>query len=444
MNDLWNQAKLKIQEEISAQSFSTWFKDVVCEKEDNNVLVLGFPNEFARDWFLSKYQKTVIKVVRSINPEIRTVEGVVTKKQVTNKPLAPTYRAEAALPLADLYVGKEDNLNNRYTFESFIVGPFNQVAYSAAKAVIERPGSYNPLYIFGSTGLGKTHLIQAIGNSLKAKDANAKVYYITSERFANEYVDAVQKNSVGAFKDKYRKYQALIMDDVQFLANKEKTQEELFHIFNALFDTNCQIVFSSDKHPNLISGLESRLQSRLGAGMVVDVVEPDFESKLAILRAKRSQLGVPVDDPSLEFIAHHATGSIRELEGLLQTLMNQSFVKGGALSMTDVQQSLRHILRAKRQVSVDDVVKSVSHYYNLKEELIFDKTRRKEVVHARQVIMFLLREDYNISFPTIGRKLGDRDHTTVIHSCDKIKELLGHNQHMMHEIETIRSILKTL
>ena len=190
--------------------------------------------------------------------------------------------------------------------------------------------------------------------------------------------------------------------------------------------------------------MEDRLQSRMGAGMVVDIVEPEFEAKLAILRAKKAQLGVPVEDSALEFIAHHGQGSIRELEGVLQTLMNQSFVKGGILTTADVQVCLRHILRAKRQVSIEDVVKAIAHYYNLKEELIYDKTRRKEVVHARQIIMFLLREDYSISFPTIGRKMGDRDHTTVIHSCDKIKEDMVNSQQVAEEIETIRSILKTL
>jgi chromosomal replication initiator protein len=448
MSQLWEEAKITIQNEVSVQNFQTWFKDVSFEKEENHVVTLGFPNDFTRDWFLNKYQKIVIKALRLIQPEIRSIEGIIVKKstQQTKQPVkqVPTQPADQGLPLGDLYVGKDDNLNSKYTLESFIVGTFNQVAYSAAKAVIDRPGVYNPLYIFGSTGLGKTHLIQAIGNAIKAHDPNLKVYYITSERFANDYVDCLQKNMMTHFKEKYRKYHVIIMDDIQFLANKNKIQEELFHIFNAMYDNNRQIVFSSDKHPNLITGLEDRLQSRMGAGMVVDITEPEFESKLAILRAKRSFLGVPVDDAALEFIAHNATGSIRELEGILQTLMNESFVRGGTLTTADVQNSLRHILRAKRQVSIDDVVKAISHYYNLKEELIYDKTRRKEVVHARQVIMFLLREDYSISFPMIGRKLGDRDHTTVIHSCDKVKEQLITNQHLAHEIETLRSILKTL
>lgn len=442
--ELWEQSKQLIQTEVSAQSFSTWFKDVHFEKEENGIVTLSFPNEFTRDWFMSKYQKIVIKAVRTINPEIRSVEGVIARKNP--KPAAPqtVYRPEPALPLQDLYVNKEDNLNPRYTFDSFVIGSFNQIAVSAAKAVIDRPGTYNPLYIFGSTGLGKTHLLQAIGNAIKANNPSSKIFYVSSERFTNDYVDAIQKNTMTQFKDKYRKYDLLIMDDIQFLSGKDKTQEELFHIFNALYDQNKQIVFSSDKHPNLINGLEDRLQSRMGAGMVVDITEPEFESKLAILRAKRQQLGVPVEDEALEFVAHHAAGSIRELEGVLQTLMNQSFVKGGTLTTTDVQNSLRHILRTKRQVSVDDIVRAVAHYYNLREDLISDKTRRKEVVHARQVIMYLLREDYNISFPTIGRKLGDRDHTTVIHSCDKVKEMLTTNQHVGHEVETLRSILKTL
>lgn len=445
MENVWDLAKQKIREEVSTQNFITWFKDVSFESEEAHVVTLGFESAFTQSWFMDKYQKLALRALKMINPEIRSIQGVIVKKN-QQKPQNVVYKPTPGpqLPLNDLYINQDDNLNPRYTLESFIIGTFNQVAVSAAKAVIERPGTYNPLYIFGSTGLGKTHLIQAIGNSLKAKNPGTKVFYVTSERFANEYVDAIQKNTMSAFKDKYRKYQVLIMDDIQFLANKDKTQEELFHIFNSMYDQNKQIIFSSDKHPNLITGLEDRLQSRMGAGMVVDIVEPEFEAKLAILRAKKVALGVPVEDSALEFIAHHGQGSIRELEGVLQTLMNQSFVKGGTLTTADVQVCLRHILRAKRQVSIEDVVKAVAHYYNLKEELIYDKTRRKEVVHARQIIMFLLREDYSISFPTIGRKLGDRDHTTVIHSCDKVKEDMTNNQQVAEEVETIRSILKTL
>jgi chromosomal replication initiator protein len=445
MENVWDLAKQKIREEVSAQNFITWFKDVSFESEESHVVTLGFESAFTQGWFMDKYQKLALRSLKMINPEIRSIQGTIVKKN-QQKPQNVVYKPTPGpeLPLGDLYINQDDNLNPRYTLESFIIGTFNQVAVSAAKAVIEKPGTYNPLYIFGSTGLGKTHLIQAIGNSLKAKNPGAKVFYVTSERFANEYVDAIQKNTMSAFKDKYRKYNVLIMDDIQFLANKEKTQEELFHIFNSMYEQNKQIIFSSDKHPNLITGLEDRLQSRMGAGMVVDIVEPEFEAKLAILRSKKAQLGVPVEDSALEFIAHHGQGSIRELEGVLQTLMNQSFVKGGTLTTADVQVCLRHILRAKRQVSIEDVVKAIAHYYNLKEELIYDKTRRKEVVHARQIIMYLLREDYSISFPTIGRKMGDRDHTTVIHSCDKVKDDMANNQQVAEEIETIRSILKTL
>ena len=265
---------------------------------------------------------------------------------------------------------------------------------------------------------------------------------MTLEQFYLDCVNAIQNNKINLFKEKYRKYDVVIIDDVQFIARKDRTQEELFHLFNTLYDSNKQIIFSSDKHPNHIPDLEKRMQSRFSAGMIVDISEPEYESKMAILNAKLKDMGIEIAPDVLDFLASSISGSIRELEGSLNAVLCQTKLKQKELTINDVKQLVRNNIKPKKTVSVPEVVKIVSMFYNLDENVLYEKTRRKEIVHARQIAMYVLREDFNVSYPHIGQKLGGKDHTTVIHSCLKIKEEMKEDQNLSNEIEQIRAMFK--
>ena len=383
----------------------------------------------------------ILKTLRDVSPYVRSVEYEVVQRSDRRSEGSKTQTVNAALPLEEYYINKSDNLNPKYSFENFVIGPYNALAHAAAKTVSEKPGiAYNPLFIYGKTGHGKTHLIQAVGNQVKKQ--GKKVFYVTSERFAVDYFNSLQSGTANSFKDKYRQYDVLIMDDVQFLASKEKTQEELFHLFNALHDTNKQIVFSSDMHPALLSGLEERLQSRFAQGMIVDIPAPDLESRAAILKAKAAQNSINLSDDVVEHLAHSIEGNIRELEGALNTIMCQSQLLGRTLSLDEVKAIIKNSSRPRKTLAVSDVVDKVARYFDVDQASIYEKTRRKEIVKPRQIIMYILREDFQVSYPAIGKKLGGRDHTTVIHSCEKIKAELKSNSELEEEISQIRMLLK--
>lgn len=441
---LWNTCLIEIESQVTKANFTTWFKNTAINKIEEGVVYIGVPNEFVKEWMLTKYQKIILKAIVSRLDSIRAVEFIIsrTATPIVSHALQPSLR-DPQLPLQDIYINRDDNLNPRYTFERFVVGSFNELAYAAAQAVVKRPqNAYNPLFIYGGSGLGKTHLIQAIGNEMKKLSPEKKVLYITLEKFMNDYVQSVQNNRQPSFREKYRKIDVLIIDDIQFISNKEGTQNELFHLFNTLYEQGKNIVFSSDKHPNHIIGLEDRLKTRFNAGMTIDIQEPDMESRLAIVRAKNTHAGIPVPEEILTYIASVITGSIRELEGALNIISMHADVKQKPVSMSEVKLLIKNSIKPKRNVSIDTVVKIVSDYYNLDERVIYEKTRRKEIVRARQIIMFVLREDFNESYPAIGAKLGGKDHTTVIHSYEKIKHDLSNDPHLLKEIEDIRILFK--
>jgi chromosomal replication initiator protein len=419
-----------------------WFKETSLGKIDDGVVYLHVPSPFYQEWLQKKFHNNILRVLRKYNEGVRALEYVITDKKDKKKiETKQSPQMNASLPLQDLYINKNDNLNPKYTFENFVIGPFNELAHAASQAVIQRPGqAYNPFFIYGDTGRGKTHLIQAIGNFIKEAYPEKKVFYMTSEKFGSECLVAIQTGKTQEFKDKYRKYDVIIMDDIQFFASKEKFQEELFHLFNTLFEQNKQIVFSSDKHPNQIPGLEDRLRSRFGAGMLIDIPSPDLESRLAIIRAKSLIQNLILDNEIIEYIAEGLDGNIRELEGVMNTVAIQSQMKG-KLNINDIKNILKDNSKPKKNISIKDVIKTVASYYNISEESIYDKTRKKEVVKPRQVIMFLLREDFNISYPSIGEKMGGRDHTTVIHSCEKVKDELKTNSILSQEITQLRTML---
>ncbi|NBD74011.1 chromosomal replication initiator protein DnaA [Patescibacteria group bacterium] len=445
--DVWQNVLVDIELTVSKANFNTWFRGTHITKREEGVVYVGVPSQICKDWLRDKHHKTILEALRNVLPEVRGVEYVIakeSKQESSRAPEAPRPDAgSGALPLHEHYVNRADNLNPRYTFDSFIVGPFNELAHAAAQAVINNLGIiYNPLFIYGATGYGKTHLIQAIGNQVKKHHPNKKVFYVTSEKFSTDLVTGIQNNTIAQIKEKYRQYDVLIMDDVQFLSGREKSQEELFHLFNSLYENNKQIVFSSDQHPYYIPKLEERLQSRFSQGMIVDISKPDHESRVAILRAKSAQHDFYLDDALIDYIAETVEGNIRDIEGVLNRVMCHSQLKGGTLTVEDLKHLIKDAVKPTRTLSHKEVVRIVADFYHTEESAIYEKTRKKEVVKPRQLIMFLMREDFGISYPAIGQKLGGRDHTTVIHSCEKIKKDLEADSALQQELYQIRAMLK--
>ena len=448
INELWINCLSEIELNISKANFTTWFKNTSIIKEDSGTIYVGVPNEFVKDWLYNKFHKLILKTLIEHNGGIRSIEYIISKyetnkKSEENKNTPIVQNINKELPLNDLYINKDDNLNPKYNFNSFIVGPFNELAYAVAQAIITNPGqNYNPFFVYGGTGLGKTHIIQAIGNTIKVKHPLKKIYYVSLERFTIDYINSIQNKNPNSFKEKYRKYDVIIMDDIQFISGKDKTQEELFHLFNTLYENNKQIIFSSDKHPNFIQGLEERLQSRFASGMTVQIVEPDYESRIAIIKAKFESTNCNVEPEIVSYLAELLEGNIRELEGSLNTIVCQSQLKNRSLSLAEVKMLIKNNIKPKKIIAIKDIVRVIANHYGLEEEVIYEQTRRREIVRARQVAMYILREDFNVSYPLIGQRMGGRDHTTVIHSHLKIKEELKVDPSLLQEIEKIRIMLK--
>lgn len=444
-NQLWDKVLSEIELSISKANFGTWFKNTHIYKQEDGTIYLSVPNTFVRDWLFNKYHKIILKALRNASSSVRGLEYIIIKSEDRQKiQVEPVVKERPAedLGLNDLYINRESNLNPKYVFDNFIVGSFNEVAYAAAQAVIKNPGmNYNPLFIYGGTGVGKTHLTQAIGNQIKKNNEYKKVYYITSENFGMDLISSIQNNRVNQFKEKYRKYDILVMDDVQFFSKKEKFQEELFHLFNSFYENNKQIIFSSDKPPKYIDNLEERLRSRFEGGMIVDIGKPEYETRLAILKTKVKNIDISISEEALEYLASVVQDNIRELEGALNSIIVQSQAKNKTLTLNEVKVLIKNNIKPQKQVSIKDVMRIVAEYYNIDEKFLYEKTRRKEVVKPRQIIMYLLREDFSTSYPYIGQKLGGRDHTTVIHAYEKIKKDIKQNPLLNQEVDQIRSQL---
>ena len=441
---LWDNVLVEIELGISKANFSMWFKDTSIAKQEDGVVYLSVPSVFVKDWLNNKYHKSILKSLRGFADYVRGIEYLVSKETPIKKGesvgVISTQRVDE-LPLQDFYINKDDNLNPRYTFDSFVIGPFNDLAHAAAQAIIKTPAVYNPLFIYGNTGHGKTHLIQAVGNYIKTNSKEKKVYYLTSDKFAQDYINSLNNGKVNLFKEQYRKYDLLIIDDIQFFASKQKIQEEFFHLFNTLQDNNKQLVFSSDKHPNFIQGLEERVRSRFNAGMIVEIPAPDIESRIQILRKKSSFLNLFLAVEIIEYLASSIEGNIREIEGVLNSILCQTQLKNKELNINEVKNLIKNSVKPKKLISTKEVIKIITEFYNLEEGDVYKKTRKKEVVKPRQVIMYILREDFRISYPSIGEKLGGRDHTTVIHSCEKIKNDIKTDLILNKEINQIRGML---
>lgn len=440
---LWENVLTNIELSISSASFKMWFAETHIVRIDDGVLIVGVPNQLTKDWLNEKFGKLILKTVRGFVDTIRAVECTVSRENVRRTPERVVVGPRAdELPLTEYLVNRSDNLNPRYTFDSFVVGPFNELAYTAALSVAQNPGiAYNPLFVYGETGRGKTHLIQATGAHIKKTASAKKVFYLTAERFGFEFMTSINNRTIPQFKEKYRSYDVLIVDDMQFFSKKGTMQEEFFHLFNTLHDANKQIICSSDRHPNLIQDITDRLKSRFIAGMTVSILEPDMESRVAIIKAKAETMKLALSGEVIEQLSLAVPGNIREIEGMLNTILCQQQLKG-VLSDNQICDIIKSTARPKKSVSVKYVIQKISDFYSIDESNMYTKSRRREVVKPRQIIMYILREDFHMSYPSIGSVFGGRDHTTVIHACEKVRSDMSVDNNLKTQIEELRGMLK--
>jgi chromosomal replication initiator protein len=437
--EIWQSVLAQIQLNISRANFATWFKDTrVLEIKEGQAVIL-VPNSFAKEWLENKYHKSIFKILHGLNEGVREIRYIVNKTETKALPKAPAIETEQ-LEFQEFKVDKETNLNPRYAFDNFIVGPFNELAQAAAQAVSKKPGSvYNPLFLYGGVGLGKTHLLQAIGNEILKNTVSKKIKYISSEKFTSGVVSSIRNHEMEKFKATYQEIDVLIIDDVQFLAGKEKTQEEFFHVFNSLYEKNKQIIISSDRPPKSISALTERLRSRFEGGMIADIGYPDFETRLAILKAKAEEKKVIFQENIYEYLASNIQKNIRELEGALNRLVAYQKMNKQSPDLDSIKSLLKNILFSPTKVATPrKIIEAVAEFYDLKEKDLLDSCRKKEIVRPRQVAMYLFREELKSSFPFIGKKLGGKDHTTAIYACEKIRKELEKNQTFAEEINLIK------
>jgi chromosomal replication initiator protein len=459
---VWRAALGELQVSLSPANFETWLRDTMLVDVDDNRFRIAVPNGFAKDWLESRYRPLISQTLARIVGYSVQVEFVVgtppdavaeagTEAEPAPVPLAPErplatpssqhVRVEATRVGGE---GGTTNINSRYTFANFIVGSANRLAHAASLSVAERPGhAYNPLFLYGGVGLGKTHLMHAIGNQVAAKFPRKRVVYATSEKFTNEFITSIQQGKIDDFRARYRRIDLLLIDDIQFIADKERTQEEFFHTFNAIHEDGKQIVLSSDRPPKAILTLEERLRSRFEWGLIADLTAPDLETRIAILRAKAEEGGVPITSDVIEFIARKVVSNIRELEGALNRIVAYASMGAMPISIELAQAVLSNVLYnpKKRQITPERIVKAVSDYYGVGLDQLKGQKRDKAIVVPRQIAMFLMREETDVSLLRIGAELGGRDHSTVLHACDKITRESGANDELRREISAVRELI---
>ena len=439
---LWQAILGNLEVSLSKAHFTTWFKSTsIIERNDDNVTV-SVPNLFTKEWLQNKYNLEILKAMKIVAPEIKEIRYLVTSNAAGPKPAAEQQHKSAGN--ANTFArtapsASSTGLNPKYKFDSFVVGKSNELAYAACIGVSKKPGlTYNPLFLYGGVGLGKTHLMQAIGHEVLAKNPAMKVLYVTSEKFTNEFINAISLGRTNQFKELYRNIDLLLIDDIQFLAGKEQTQEEFFHTFNTLHQNNKQIVLSSDRLPKDIPAIEERLVSRFEWGMIADIQAPDFETRLAILKSKAVEKHYEVSVEVLTQIAETIQSNIRELEGALNRLMVYCQLNNTAPTVDQVKIVLQGVASAKKRVvSVKKLMEVVADFYNISVDDLLRQSRRKEFVKPRQIAMYLMREQLENSFPSIGEHFGGRDHTTVMHAVDKIGKLLLEKESMKQEIDLL-------
>lgn len=445
---LWEQVLLIMKERMSAPSFNTWFEGSEISQFDphQNRITVFIPSSFSKNWVSSHYDETIHTTIAALTEQEFSVDYACThQEENTNHP----YKDENTDVTVQPEVQPIDlpQLNSRYSFESFVIGASNRFAHAASLAVAEKPAlSYNPLFIYGGVGLGKTHLMHAIGHYVLQRSPSAKVLYLSSERFTNEFITSIRDNRTADFRNRYRTIDVLLIDDIQFLAKKEGTQEEFFHTFNSLHEAGKQIVISSDRAPKEIPTLEDRLRSRFEWGLITDIQAPDLETRIAILQRKATADRLNVPEEVLQYIANQVNSNIRELEGALIRVIAYSSLVNSDVSLPLAEEALKDIISPDkpRAVTVSQIQKVIGDHFGLKVEELKAKKRTKNIVFPRQIAMYLTRELTDMSLPKIGEAFGGRDHSTVLHACDKVTSEVKADQQLLNTIQRLSEAIRTL
>jgi len=445
IEEIWAATLSKMESKVSKPSFDTWLRQTKAIGLDGTTLTIGVVNDFSRDWLEGQYTELINGIlfeltgseleVRFIIPEEQNADS----KQTQRKNVLPTPKAQNDI--------SKPALNPKYTFDTFVIGPGNRFAHAASLAVAEAPAhAYNPLFIYGGVGLGKTHLMQAIGHFVKEHNKDAKVVYLSSEKFTNEFINAIMDNKAANFRNKYRNVDILLIDDIQFLAGKEQTQEEFFHTFNTLHEENKQIIISSDRPPKEIPTLEDRLRSRFEWGLITDITPPDLETRIAILTKKAKAEGLDIPNEVMLYIANQIDTNIRELEGALIRVVAYSSLVNEDIDAQLAADALKDIIPSNRPrvITIQAIQEVVGEKYNLRLEDFVAKKRTKSIAFPRQIAMYLSRKLTDLSLPKIGEEFGGRDHTTVIHAFDKISKMLNEDTLLNKDIEELTEQLKNL
>ena len=445
---IWQAALGELELSLSKANFTTWFKNTFISGCENDTVIIGVPNTFTKAWLEKKYHPKILKALQKITENkirnvIYRVEFKMKNREQEIKEIIET-ALEIKTSTPETPIINEFGINPRYNFESFVIGKGNELAQAASMAVSKNPGKvYNPLFIYGGVGLGKTHLMQAIGNDVLKFSPDRRVLYVSCEKFTNDFIRSISSNQAQRFKNIYRSVDVLLVDDIQFLAGKEGTQEAFFHTFNDLYQANRQIVITSDRPPKAIPTLGSRLVSRFEWGMIADISVPDLETRAAILKTKLREKNYLLDEEIVNFIATSIQNNIRELEGALNKIMAYHQLKGEAPTLDNVKKILSSITTSQRKKSATpkQIVNLVAEFYDLKLEDLLGASRKKNLVLPRQITMFLLREELKTSYPAIGQEIGNRDHTTAMHAYSKISQAMDEDEKINQDIRLLRERL---
>ena len=437
MPEIWSQALAEIKEQIGKQNYETWFKPVAFVSRNKNQIFLNVPNRFFRDWLTEHYIGQIQEILSALaKHDVKVVFEINEKSVDETNPEKTVKRDERDRERLQKSI---TNLVPKYTFQNFVVGASNQFAHAACVAVANQPGDhYNPLFIYGGVGLGKTHLVNAIGHQAASQRSGLKIVYLSSESFMNELIGSLRRDKMDEFKKKFRNVDVLILDDVQFIAGKERTQEEFFHTFNSLYESHKQIVITSDKFPKEIPGIEDRLRNRFEWGLIADIQPPDMETRVAILQKKAENEGVQLPHDVAFFLATNIDSNVRELEGSLTRLGAFSSLTKATITVELAKDVLHNTLKnAQREITVENIQKTICEYFNVKIGDLKAKRRTQNIALPRQVAMYLCRKYTESSFPTIGDKFGGRDHSTVIHASKTIERKIKEDPHMQTTIEKL-------
>jgi len=436
----WEDALQIIQKKLSPQIYNTWFSQVKFVDFKNNELILTAPDSFCKNWLEKNYYQIIKNIL--VN-EMGFDPNIIISFQINTEKKSAFKKEKREIINQDAFQKKYNKtyLNNKYTFSNFVVGNSNRFAHAACLAVAQSPAkSYNPLFVYGVVGLGKTHLMHAIGNYIINKNIGINIAYISSEKFTNELINSIRDDATEAFREKYRNFDVLLIDDIQFLAGKERTQEEFFHTFNSLYNASKQIVITSDRPPKEITNLENRLISRFEWGLITDIQPPDLETRIAILQKKAQNCQLDISEEIIQYIANKIQSNIRQLEGALNKLDAYAKLTRTKMDFTLAKQVLKDFIPIEeKDISIQLIQKYTAEYFNIKQSVLLSKKRVKNIVTARHIAMYLSRELTNYSLPVIGDSFGGKDHTTVIHSCNKIKEQIIKDKKLKYDIDRLKN-----